>query len=410
MAPLENQQLEANVGYDVLVVGGGIQGCGIAQAAAAAGYRVLLIERNDWGSGTSSRSSKLIHGGLRYLESGQFTLIRKALKERQLLLQIAPDLVKAVPFLLPVFNSGPLKNHRGDMALYSGLQLYRWLGRELDDQTISCDFDRFEGDDPRLLRLLGDGFERQELEAVYRYWDAQTDDQLLTRAVAYSARQLGVTLSKGWELSHAQPCEYGWRVDLNNGNQRRRVETTAIINACGPWVSQLHQRIFDAPEPLQSELVKGSHIIIEGVMGNAIYYLEATDQRGIFVMPWQQDTLVGTTEVSFQGDPALCIPSQAEIDYLRENVRRYFPDLQVRIKEQFAGLRVLPHGDGGVFHRARDTRLQCYWSQGRGLISVFGGKLTTYRITAQRVVDELQPYLGRRQPLADTATLRLVRH
>ncbi|MEH6650704.1 MAG: FAD-dependent oxidoreductase [Motiliproteus sp.] len=410
MPPLENQQLEANVGYDVLVVGGGIQGCGIAQAAAAAGYRVLLIERNDWGSGTSSRSSKLIHGGLRYLESGQFSLIRKALKERQLLLEIAPDLVKAVPFLLPVYRSGPLQNHRGDVALYSGLQIYRWLGRELDHAAISCDFDRFDGDDPELSNLLGEGFERDELEAVYRYWDAQTDDRLLTRAVAYSARQLGADVSKGWELSHAQPCEYGWRVDLNHGIKRHRIEATAIVNACGPWVTQLHQRIFGAPEPLQSELVQGSHIVIEGSLGSAVYYLEATDQRGIFVMPWGQDTLVGTTEVAFKGDPALCQPSVEEVDYLRENVRRYFPDLQVQIKAKFAGLRVLPHGDGGVFHRARDTRLQNYWSEGRGLVSVYGGKLTTYRITAQRVIEELQPYLGLRQPLADTATLKLVPH
>ncbi len=407
MSPLSNTELEQHTGYDLLVVGGGIQGAGIAQAAVAAGYKVLLVERDDWGCGTSSRSSKLIHGGLRYLESGQFTLVRKALKERQLLLKLAPDLVRPVPFWLPLYHSGTLKNHRSDMALYTGLQLYRWLAKGVEHDRISCDFDRFEPEAPQLQSLWDNGFERDGIKAVYRYWDAQTDDRLLTRAVAYSAKKLGATLVRGWELTHARPSDYGWRVDLSDGCQRKRIEVSVIVNATGPWVSQLHGLIYGAPTPLSTELVQGSHVLIEGSLGDSVYYLEAEDHRGVFVMPWQQDTLVGTTEVPYSGDPAECRPSSDEIDYLRQTVRRYFPELQLRIKDQFAGLRVLPKGNGSFFHRARDTRLQQHWSEGRGLVSLYGGKLTTYRTTAQKVVKLLQPHLGLRQPLADTSKLKL---
>ncbi|RDE24271.1 glycerol-3-phosphate dehydrogenase/oxidase [Motiliproteus coralliicola] len=391
--------LDQNQGVDLLVVGGGIQGCGIAQAAAAAGYSTLLIEQRDWGSGTSSRSSKLIHGGLRYLESGQFSLVRRALRERQLLLKIAPKLVRPVPFLIPLYQH----SKRSDMALYSGLHLYRWFGRGLDHN----DFDRFEPDQPEFEQVLHDGLEQQGLRAIYRYWDAQTDDQLLTRAVAYSAQTLGAQLKRNCELIHAQPSDYGWRVDLAEGGRSYRIEASTIINATGPWVGRVQQRIHGAPEPLPISLVQGAHILVEGSLGGSVYYLETDDGRGVFAMPWQGDTLVGTTETHYSGDPAESAPTAAELDYLRDTLRRYFPQLRVQIKQQFAGLRVLDNGDGGFFHRARDSRIQQHWFEGRGLISIYGGKLTTYRTTALKVVECLPEHLGRRPPLADTAELML---
>ncbi|WP_421864016.1 glycerol-3-phosphate dehydrogenase/oxidase [Motiliproteus sp.] len=391
--------VDQSQGFDLLVVGGGIQGCGIAQAAAAAGYRTLLIEQKDWGSGTSSRSSKLIHGGLRYLESGQFSLVRRALRERQVLLQIAPKLVHPVPFLIPLYDD----SKRSDMALYTGLHLYRWFGRGLEHN----DFDRFEPDDPEFDQLLHQGLERQGLRAIYRYWDAQTDDRLLTRAVAYSAQTLGAQLKRRCELLHAQPSDYGWRVDLAEGGRNYRIEASAIINATGPWVGRVQQRIHGAPAPLPVSLVQGAHILIEGSLGESVYYLETDDGRGVFAMPWQGDTLVGTTETHYHGDPAECEPTTVELDYLRETLKRYFPLLDVQIKQQFAGLRVLDNGDGGFFHRARDSRIQQHWFEGRGLISIYGGKLTTYRTTALKVVGMLPEYLGKRRALADTAQLML---
>ncbi|MEH6474006.1 MAG: FAD-dependent oxidoreductase [Halopseudomonas sp.] len=401
MSPLQSRHLpDDDNGYDLLVVGGGIQGAGMAQAASAAGYSVLLVERDDWGCGTSSRSSKLIHGGLRYLESGQFALVRKALKERQVLLNIAPELVKPVPFVIPVYRH----SQRTDMMLYTGLQLYRWLGRGL----VYNDFDRFEPDDPQFDSLCGGGLIRQDLRAVYRYWDAQTDDKMLTRSVATSASTLGAKLARGWSLTHAQPCDYGWRVDLSDGNSYRRVEASVLINATGPWVSQVQTLIHSAPAPLSTELVQGAHILVEGRLGDSVFYLETEDRRGVFVMPWQQDSLVGTTETPYVGDPSQCRVLPQEVDYLRDALRRYFPELTVKIKSQFAGLRVLEGGNGGFFHRARDTRLQEFWHEGRGLVSLYGGKLTTYRTTAQAVIKRLEPHLGKRQPLADTATLQLV--
>ena len=386
-------------GYDVAVIGGGIQGCGVAQAAAAAGYRVLLVEPNDWGSGTSSRSSKLIHGGLRYLESGQFSLVRKALKERQVLLRIAPGLAKPVPFFIPVYED----SHRSDMQLYTGLHLYRWLGRGL----AYNDFDRLEPDDDQLQPLWQRGMKRDGLVAVYRYWDAQTDDQQLTRAVVRSAQQLGVTLAQHWRLHHAQPCEYGWRIDLSDGQHYRRVEASAIINATGPWIEAVQRMIHSAPEPLPVELVQGAHLELEGRLADSVLYLEAPDHRGVFAMPWQDGTLLGTTETPFHGDPSECDVHSQEISYLRDTLKNYFPEFTPVIRDQFAGLRVLEAGNGGIFHRARDTRLQEYWYEGRGLISVYGGKLTTYRVTAQQVIEKLKPHLGDRKALADTSELTL---
>ena len=316
-----------------------------------------------------------------------------------MLLNIAPKLVKPVPFWIPLYRH----SQRSDLALYAGLQLYSWFGRGLDYN----DFERYEPDDPALEPLWCQGLMQQQLIALYRYWDAQTDDRLLTRAVAYSAQQLGAHLIRGWALTHAQPSDYGWRVDLSDTHQYRRIEVSAIVNATGPWIGQVQARIHSAPEPLPVSLVQGAHILVEGSLGESVFYLEAEDRRAVFAMPWEGDTLVGTTETAFSGDPAHCGATEQEVDYLRDTLRRYFPDKEVRIKQRFAGLRVLDGGDGGFFDRARDTRIQQYWHEGRGLISIYGGKLTTYRTTARRVVKLLPQHLGQRQALADTAELPL---
>jgi glycerol-3-phosphate dehydrogenase len=382
--------------YDVVVIGGGIHGAGVAQAAAARGHSVLVLEQNGLASGTSSRSSKLIHGGLRYLESAQFGLVRESLRERATLLRIAPELVRLVPFHVPVYRH----TTRRPWQLRIGLSLYAALGG-LAAAT------RFTTLPPSRWSEL-DGLDTRGLQAVFRYADAQTDDARLTAAVLRSAQDLGATLACPARFVGAARELSGWslRYGADRGEQECRTQT--IVNAAGPWVNEVLARIVPAQAPLEIELVQGAHLLIAGQLRQGIYYVEAPrDQRAVFLMPWPQGILVGTTETPFHGDPAAVHPLPREIDYLAETVRHYFPSLAVAEIASFAGLRVLPRGASHAFHRPRDTRFACDDARAPRLVTVCGGKLTAYRATAAKVAKLLQSTLPVRAPRADTESLRL---
>ena len=382
--------------FDVVVVGGGIHGVGVAQAAAAAAYRVLLLERGELAAGTSSRSSKLIHGGLRYLETWQLSLVRESLREREWLLRAAPDLVRRQAFFIPVYR----ETSRRDWYLRSGLSLYALLAG-LHRYT---GFHRL----PRRQWTQLDGLCTTRLQSVLQYWDAQTDDAALTRAVMRSAESLGATLCCAAEFCSAEITAQGCRSHFRLGQQDHEVTSLAVVNAAGPWAREVAARITPRPPVASVELVQGSHLELPGRIERGCYYLEAPqDRRAVFVMPWHDRTLVGTTEVCFPQVPDQIEPTRQEVDYLLDAFRHYFPGRPRDVLQQWAGLRVLPADRGAASRRSRETQLPTDNPDRPRVLSIFGGKLTSYRATAQKVMRKLARTLPVRTPVADPRELKL---
>ncbi len=383
----------STVDYDLLVIGGGIQGVGVAQAGAAAGYKVLLLEKTAIASATSSRSSKLIHGGLRYLESMQFGLVRKALRERDILLRIAPDLVRPVAFHIPVYKT----SNRAAWKIWLGLSLYALLGGLKPLNRFKCVAVK--------ASVNQDGLKAEGLVAAYQYWDAQTDDAALTRAVMNSAQTLGAELICPAEIISARYYENSYQLCYKDPSGEKRLRCHAVVNASGPWVNQVLEKLFPQSPRLEVDLVQGSHVLLDRPAPSAIYYVEAaTDKRAVFVMPWKGRTLVGTTETFFQGQPDQVRPTEKEIQYLRSVYADYFPGDPAKMIDSFAGVRVLPKTAGRFFNRPRDTIVHL---SSPGLISLYGGKLTGYRATAKQVIAKLRPQLPERKIKADTEKLIL---
>lgn len=393
--PEMNRPLESEV--DVAIIGAGILGAGVAQAAAAAGHRVRLFERTAPAVGTSSRSSKLIHGGLRYLETGQFRLVREALREREWLLKNAPGLVHPLRFFVPIYRD----TRRRPAALALGLLLYRLLGGGPGSGRIS----------PRHWHNP-DGLDTRNLQAVFTYLDAQTDDAALTRAVLRSAQALGAELHCPAEVESIEKRPDGYSVISTCGGQRRETHCATLVNTAGPWVNRVLDRI-TAPAlelnlELPVDLVQGAHLVLAGRLAAGAYYVEAADRRAVFILPWQAGTtLVGTTETPFHGDPDTVHPLPEEIAYLLDTVKRHFPRRSLSLQSTFAGLRVLPRGTGSAFGRARETLFATDAGRPPRLVSVCGGKLTTWRVTAEKVLHLLAPALPARSRRVDTHYLRL---
>jgi glycerol-3-phosphate dehydrogenase len=385
--------------YEVLIIGGGIHGAGVFQAAAAAGMRALLLERTQLAAGTSSRSSKLIHGGLRYLENFQLRLVRESLAERKLLLANAPELVRLVPFHVPVYSS----TTRPPWMLRAGLSLYAVLG----GLTRAARFESL----PRAEWGALDGLVTRDLRAVFRYFDGQTDDALLTRAVAASGVALGGEVRVPALFHAARRVGPHWAVEWREGAAQgeRRATAATLVNAAGPWIEGVRARIHPEPPGPAIDLVGGTHIELPGRLERGIYYVEAQDRRAVFAMPFGERTLVGTTEQPYRGDPALVRPTAEEVEYLRDVFRGHFPGRSAEVLESWAGLRVLPRAEGAAFSRSRETLLVTDDDEVPRHVAIYGGKLTGYRATAERVLRLLGRTLPPREPLADTRFLRLVR-
>lgn len=385
-----------NEAYDVVVIGAGIHGAGVAQAAAAAGHSVLVLEQSGIAHGTSSRSSKLIHGGLRYLESRQFGLVRECLNERALLLKLAPDLVRLVPFFIPIYG----ETRRRPWQLHIGLSLYRWLSADPSGRYNTI---------PRKRWDELDGLTTAGLTNVFRYQDAQTDDAALTRAVIQAAQKLGGELRVPARFVSAELEPHGCLIDFEDGGQMHQCQAKVLVNAAGPAVNRVLTRCLPQPRPEAIELVQGTHIVLNVPFRQGCYYVEAPhDGRAIFVMPWQDERLlIGTTEVVI-GEEVEPEPTETEIAYLQETASRYFPALgNCPVSDAFAGARVLPLGDGHAFSRPRETRLVTDRETCPRMLSIYGGKLTAYRITAEKVMAKIAPSLPERKPVADTRTMML---
>ncbi len=389
--------MPARSDFDLLIIGGGINGAGIARDAAGRGLSALLCEQGDLASATSSASTKLIHGGLRYLEYYRFGFVREALKEREVLLKIAPHIVWPARFVLPYD-----KGLRPAWMIEAGLLLYDWLApRKRLGRSQRID-----------LRSAKAGAPLKEKFATgFVYSDCRVDDARLAVLNAADARERGALICTRTRCVSAKRAGAFWEarlVDVQSG-AAETVTARALVNAAGPWAGEVLSSIAGHHAPRQLRLVKGSHIVVRRLYeGEHCYVLQNDDGRLIFVMPYESGfTLIGTTELPFSGDPAQAAIRPEELSYLTAAVSRYFrkPLREDEIIASFAGVRPLYEtGARTASALTREYVLDLDAPPGLApLISVFGGKITTYRRLAEDAVEKLIPYLKPPRPARWTA-------
>ncbi|TNE76007.1 MAG: FAD-dependent oxidoreductase, partial [Gammaproteobacteria bacterium] len=341
---------------------------------------------------TSSKSSKLIHGGLRYLQSGDFSLVRESLRERALLLKLAPTLVHSNWFTIPIYKDSRYR----PWQIRAGLTLY-WM-------LTGCREDgRFEVIPRKEWSQLA-GLKTEGLQAVFRYPDAQTDDAKLTEAVIRSARSLGAETRCPATLLSAQKTAEGFSVQLESNGGTETTHCRLLVNAAGPWINQVAQRLSPSPEQVPIDLVQGAHLVLDKKISDQCFYLESPeDGRAVFVLPWYDGTLLGTTETAFHGDPDLVATTDEEKRYLLDVLYHYFPDYDGQVIGDMAGLRVLPKESQGFHDRSREVQ----FVEDDHYLAIYGGKLTGYRATAEKALRHIRAKLDLKTPLADTRTLAL---
>jgi glycerol-3-phosphate dehydrogenase len=393
----------AEADYDLAIIGGGVNGCGIARDAAGRGWSVFLGEAGDLASGTSSASTKLIHGGLRYLEYYDFHLVREALAEREVLWSIAPHLIRPRRFVLPYH-----KGLRPAWLLRLGLFLYdHFGGRRRLPATRTLDLRR----DPAGAPL------KPEYTLGYEYSDCSVDDSRLVVMNARDAADRGAAIVTRTRCVDAVRDGGQWRVTVEDGRtgRRRTMTARAVVNAAGPWVGETLHHVLHADAPAPVRLVQGSHIVVRRLYpGDECYIFQNADQRVLFVIPYRDDfTLIGTTDHDYNGDPAAVSASAEEIAYLCAAASDYLarPVTPAEVVWAYSGVRPL-YDDGASEARAatRDYVLHLDAPDGApAALSIYGGKITTYRRLAEAALDQLAPHLpvptGR--PAGWTATVPL---
>ena len=373
--------------YDLLIVGGGINGAGIARDAAGRGLSVLLVEKDDLAAATSSWSSKLIHGGLRYLEQYEFRLVAEALSEREVLLNIAPHLVESLSFVMP-----HVPELRPRWMIRAGLYLYDHLGRRT----------RLPGSRGINLRtsIYGAGL-KPGFSHGFIYSDCRVDDARLVVANALSAQEHGARILTRTECLFAKRSDKSWQVRLSAANGlQSSITASAVINAAGPWVKQVLNDRFRQPSKDKIKLVKGSHLVVPRLYEGAhAFILQNEDRRVIFMIPYEEHyTLIGTTDVAVEDNPGIPSASADEIDYLCRAVNRYLlrPIKPSDAVWTYAGIRPL-YDDGSANPSAvtRDYTLRLDTDAGDApILSVYGGKITTYRKLAEHALDKLAPWFS----------------
>ncbi|MGE3871635.1 MAG: glycerol-3-phosphate dehydrogenase [Parvibaculaceae bacterium] len=369
---------------DLLVIGGGINGAGIARDASGRGLSVVLAEKDDLAQGTSSRSGKYIHGGLRYLEYYEFRLVREALTEREVLLRAAPHIIWPMRLVLP---HSP--EQRPAWLIRLGLFLYDHLGRrETLPGSRRIDLAR----DPEGAVI------RDEFKTGFEYSDCWVDDARLVVLNAIDAREKGAEILTRMAAVSARRENGLWHVDLKGAEGSRRVAARAVVNASGPWVQDVLSRISGVNSSRRIRLVKGSHIVVPKFWeGPHAYLFQNHDKRVIFVNPYQDNLcLIGTTDIPYEGKAEDVAIDGKEIDYLLAVVNRYCTHTLTRadILQSFSGVRPL-YDDNAANPSAvtRDYVFDIDGGEGRApLLSVFGGKITTYRKLAEHALQKLKPY------------------
>ncbi|HEY6530480.1 MAG TPA: FAD-dependent oxidoreductase [Cellvibrionaceae bacterium] len=370
--------------FDLVIIGAGIHGGGFSYVAAAMGLNCLLVEKSaSVGSATSSNSSKLIHGGLRYLESGQIHLVRECLKERARLLAAAPDLVTLQPFYIPIYKS----SRRTNAAVALGLGIYQLLGGKHFNHISRAHWEDFP-------------IRQTELTGLWRYWDCQTNDAILTQRVVSAAQQFGCELMLNTQPTAIERIKtssavQSYQVNLSNNEQ---IRSRCVINAAGPWVNEVAALNQQLPR-LEIQWVQGSHIVINRPPLTGCFYLESPiDGRPFFVLPWQGQQLIGTTETSID-NPSTAAITERETRYLLTSYNHYFANTPILAKDilrTFCGVRVLPQSAAdsiAINHAKRETQLIVN-SEMPGYLALYGGKLTSFYATALKGITLLAPLLS----------------
>lgn len=374
--------------YDIAIIGGGINGAGIARDAAGRGHSVYLCEKNDLASGTSSTSTKLIHGGLRYLEYYEFRLVREALLEREVLWAIAPHIVRPLRFVLPHH-----KGLRPAWFLRLGLFLYDHLGgRKLLPGTKTLNLTTSAAGKPLKPGLFSKGFE---------YSDCWVDDARLVTLNAIDARAHGATIETRTALVSAQRDRDIWTATVadQQTGKTRQIRARVLVNAAGPWASDVLGSRVTSSSVARTRLVQGSHVVVPKLYDHpSCYIFQNADNRIIFAIPYENDyTLIGTTDRDYLGDPAEVAITPQEVDYLCEAASEYFakPVTADSIVWTYSGVRSLfEDGASAAQAATRDYVLDLDANPGKApLLSIFGGKITTYRRLAEHVMEKLSPLL-----------------
>ncbi len=370
--------------YDLFVIGGGINGTAIARDAAGRGLKVLLAEQNDLASGTSSASTKLIHGGLRYLEHYDFKLVRHALLEREVLLQSAPHIIWPLRFVLP-HHSGL----RPRALIRLGLFLYDHLGgRKILPATRSVDLRRDVTGEPL----------KEEFTRGYEYSDCWVEDSRLVVLNARDAQARGADIRTRTRVKTARRSNISWDIEIESAGKTETIHANAIINAAGPWVSQVLSGVVGRNNPDKIRMVKGSHLVVDKLYNHdRCYIFQNADGRICFAIPYEYNyTLIGTTDEDYRGEPGKPSISEAEQTYLLKAVSEYFrkPVTKEQVRWSYSGIRPL-YDDGAskAQEATRDYVLKLDHLNNRApILSVFGGKITTARKLAEEAMGQLRPF------------------
>ena len=365
--------------YDIFIIGGGINGAGIARDAAGRGLKVYLAEKGKVGSATSSWSSKLIHGGLRYLENYEFKLVAESLREREVITRIAPQVTKPLPFVIPYS-----KRLRSKLLIRLGLFLYDNLGGKTKiPKSSKINFNK------KYKNIL-----QSKFEEGFQYYDVKVDDKKLVEMNIDDSKKMGAEIAEDTKVIDAKRNENYWEITLNNNDV---IRSKILINAAGPWINEIINNILKINTKKSIRLVRGSHIITKKLYEEEVAFtLQNDDNRIVFVIPYKEEfSLIGTTEVDVNTPDNPAISDEEKI-YLINSINNHFVKQisQVDIVDTYSGIRPLIEDFKEASKVSRDYVFDLNTQNiGSPLLNIYGGKLTTYRKLSEKVMEELSPYL-----------------
>ncbi len=367
------------ISRDVIILGAGINGCGVAHELARNGFSVTVLEKSTIGSGTSSKSSRLIHGGLRYLEQFEFGLVHESLQDRQELLRKYPQTVKLKPFYIPVYASSP----RPAWMIWCGLKLYDFLaGKHVKDRSSIVN--------RKLFKDISPSMTQKGLKAVFRYYDGKTNDLDLTRKVAREAVSSGAEIHQFVQILSITQKPGVFTINTNRGE----FSTPTLINATGPWIDEVNVA-FDLPARFHIRKISGIHLVIKELLVQDLMFMQTKEKRIFFIIPEPENnqTIIGTTEREESGPVDSVQVNPDDVDYLLQQLNEYMDEqYQVSpddVKSSTIGVRPLIAHKDTPTDLSREYALDLHRIDGATLLHIFGGKLTTYLSLAREVRKQL---------------------
>ncbi len=363
--------------FDIVILGAGINGCGIGRELSMRNKKILILDKSMVGSGTSSKSSRLIHGGLRYLESFQFSLVKEALLDRKELTELYPDLVQFRPFYLPVYKSSP----RNAWTIWAGLKLYDLLSDKYSDhRSRMVPLKEFSVHAPCL--------KQENLKAVFKYYDAKTNDLKLTQQVSEDAKTRGCKIIENLVIKEITHNQSNFIISSSYG----KFQSPVLVNSTGPWIDEVNHR-FNFPTNYQIRKISGIHIVVHGLVANDLLFMQTKGKRIFFIIPEPEEnqTIIGTTEREefISADDVIVDPD--DVKYIIRNINAYLnPDHQIHasdVRYTFIGIRPLISHKKKPTDLSREYQLDLHQIGETKLLHVFGGKLTTFLSLSRRAAD-----------------------